>query len=79
MGWDRWNSWAPAELNYFMWRAFDERCGIGTKTCDHLLSSCIIAQSILWCILVWLKIPIPSNQFSTKGLWDLLGKCKGSK
>ncbi|KAF5817209.1 hypothetical protein HanRHA438_Chr00c20g0852111 [Helianthus annuus] len=54
-----------------MWRAFDERCGIGTKTCDHLLSSCIIAQSI--------KILIPSNQFSTKGLWDLLGKCKGSK
>ncbi|KAM0004473.1 hypothetical protein Hdeb2414_s0025g00663711 [Helianthus debilis subsp. tardiflorus] len=49
------------------------------ETCDNILASCIISCSIRWCILVWLKISLPSNQFSIKGLWNLLRRFNGSK
>ncbi|KAJ0483299.1 putative RNA-directed DNA polymerase [Helianthus annuus] len=55
------------------------RCGQNEEYMDHVLASCLLAHTVWWHVLVWIKIPIPQEDFSFIMVWNLLQNLMGSK
>ena len=55
------------------------RCGYCSESTDHLFVECLFARSIWWNVLVWMRVPWPTNCESLNDLVQLLLDSPGSK
>ncbi|KAJ0575382.1 putative reverse transcriptase zinc-binding domain-containing protein [Helianthus annuus] len=45
-----------------------DRCGYSIEDTNHVFANCLWSRSIWWQICVWMRIPVPSNLSSLKGI-----------